>query len=200
MTGKKKTLGRVLSSKSSIGSKICYKRVNKGQDTNRSYPNENCAWLPPPPLHIPDEGGNDFSPIRSHGPLRVGPFSDRIWVSIRSTQRRLPPKYVKNIFQAIQSSFRFLEIHSKRRYKLCIRSIILGHFESFRNFKGFSIIFPKVLDAIYRFTKVTIFLIPTSITFLSPKILYFLFLRKNSITTGVKCEKLGLENRREFIR
>ena len=49
MTGKKKTLGRVLSSKSGIGSKICYKRVNKGQDTNRSYPNENCAWLPPPP-------------------------------------------------------------------------------------------------------------------------------------------------------
>ena len=55
MTGKK-TPGRVLSSKSGIGSKICYKRVNKGQDTNRSYPNENCAWLPPPPLHIPDEG------------------------------------------------------------------------------------------------------------------------------------------------
>ena len=107
---------------------------------------------------------------------------------------------LKTFFQAIQSSFRFLEIHSKRRYKLCIRSIILGHFESFRNFKGFSIIFPKVLDAVYRFTKVGIFLIPTSITFLSPKILYFLFLRKNSITTGVKCEKLGLENRREFIR
>ena len=155
---------------------------------------------PPTLLHFIDEVGNHFSPIRSHGPLRVEPFSDRIWVSIRSTQRRFPPKYVKNIFQAIQSSFRFLEIHSKGRYKLCIRSIILGHFESFRNFKGFIIIFQKVLDAVYRLTKVRIFLIPTSITFLSPKILDFLFLRKNSITWGVKCEKVGSENRREFIR
>lgn len=44
----KKTLGRVLSLKSGIGSKICYWPVNKGQDTNRSYPNEN--WACPPPL------------------------------------------------------------------------------------------------------------------------------------------------------
>ena len=38
--------------KSGIGSKICYKPVNKGQDTNRSYPNEKCAWLPPPSIFL----------------------------------------------------------------------------------------------------------------------------------------------------
>ena len=44
--------------------------------------------------------------------------------------------------------------------------------------QGFSVIFPTILDAIERFTKVRIFLIPLSITFLNPKILGFLFLRK----------------------
>ena len=45
----------------------------------------------------------------------------------------------------------------------------------------FSIIFPKILDAIYRFTNVRIFLIPFSITLLNPKILGFLFLRKTAL-------------------
>ena len=101
----------------------------------------------------------------------------------RGTQRRFPPKFVENTFYAIiQSSFRCLEIHYKRRCKICICSVTLG---DFRNFKVFSIIFAKILDAIYRFTKVRVFLIPISITFLNPKILGFLFLRKNK----VKCEK-----------
>ena len=39
-------------------------------------------------------------------------------------------------------------MHSKRRYKICICSVILGELEHFRNYKGFSIIFPKILDAI----------------------------------------------------
>ena len=51
-------------------------------------------------------------------------------------------------FKAIQSTFRSLEMHSKRRYKICICSVILGELESFRNYKGFSIIFPKILDEI----------------------------------------------------
>ena len=38
--------------------------------------------------------------------------------------------------------------HLKRRYKICICSVILGKLESFRNYKGFSCIFPKILDAI----------------------------------------------------
>ena len=45
-----------------------------------------------------------------------------------------------------------------------------------------SIIFPKILDAISRITKVRRFLISLSIAFLSPKILGFLFSTKNSLT------------------
>ena len=65
---------------------------------------------------------------------------------IRGTQRRFPPKFIGNTFQAIQSAFRYLEMNSKRRYKICIGSVILGELESFRNYKGLSIIFPKILD------------------------------------------------------
>ena len=78
-------------------------------------------------------------------------------------------------------------MHSKRRYKICICSVILGELESF---SGFSIIFPKILDAISRFTKVTIFVFPLSVTFLNPKILGFLFSTKNSPTWVVRCEKI----------
>ena len=37
---------------------------------------------------------------------------------------------------------------SKRRYKFFISSVILRELEAFRNYKGFSVIFPKILDAI----------------------------------------------------
>ena len=47
-----------------------------------------------------------------------------------------------------QSTFRSLEIHFKWRYKICICSVILADLESFRSYKDFSIIFPKILDAI----------------------------------------------------
>ena len=80
---------------------------------------------------------------------------------------------------------RFPEIH-------CICSVILGELESFRNYKGFSIIFPKILAAIKRTRtarKVRIFLIPISFAFFHPKILGFLFSTQTSLTLGVKCEK-----------
>ena len=35
---------------------------------------------------------------------------------------------------------------SEGRYKICIYSVILGELESFRNYKGLSIILPKILD------------------------------------------------------
>ena len=66
-------------------------------------------------------------------------------------------------------------MHSKRRYQICICSVILGELKSFRNYKGLSIIFPKILDAIWRITKVRHFLISLSTAFLSLKILGFLF-------------------------
>ena len=64
------------------------------------------------------------------------------------TQRRFPPKYIENTFLAIQSTFKSLETYSEWRYKKFIWSVILGELESFRNYKGLSIIFPKILDAI----------------------------------------------------
>ena len=46
---------------------------------------------------------------------------------------------------AIQSTFRSLEMHSKRRFKIRTCSVILGELESFR-YKVFSIILSKILD------------------------------------------------------
>ena len=43
--------------------------------------------------------------------------------------------------------FRSLEMHSKRRYRICICSVIPGELDSFRNYRGFSIIFSKTLHA-----------------------------------------------------
>ena len=86
-------------------------------------------------------------------------------------------------------------MHSKRRSKICICSVVLGQLESFRNYKGLSIIFPKIVDVILSFAKMRIFLIFLSVAFSNPNILGFLFLQKNSLTWGLKCEK-----RREFIR
>ena len=115
--------------------------------------------------------------------MHVVYIEDITWPSkdtefLRGTQRRFPPKCIENTFQAIQSTFSSLEMHSKRCYKICICSVALGRLESFRNYKGLRIIFPKILDAILSFTKVRIFLIPPSIACLDPKILGFLFLRK----------------------
>ena len=48
----------------------------------------------------------------------------------RGTQRRFPPKYIENTFLAIQSRCGSLEMHSKRRYKICICLVILEELES----------------------------------------------------------------------
>ena len=119
----------------------------------------------------------------------------------RGTQRRFPSKYVENTFQTVQSSFRSQEIHSKRRYKIGFCLVILGDFASCRNYKGFRIIFPKILDAIYPFTNVKIFLIPLSITSFESESLRFRFSTKNSIFLGEwNVANWASENRRVFIR
>ena len=47
---------------------------------------------------------------------------------------------LKTLFkQAIQSTFRALELHSKWRCKICIRSLILGELGSFWNYEGPSV-------------------------------------------------------------
>ena len=95
--------------------------------------------------------------------------------------------------EAIQSTFRSLEMHSKRHYKTCICSVILGEFESFQNYKGFGIIFSKKLRCNQCITKVRIFLSPLSITFLKLKILGFLFSTKNSLTRRSEMWKIKLQ-------
>ena len=56
---------------------------------------------------------------------------------------------LKTLFRLSRVLLGSLEMHSKRRYKICICSGILGELdESFRNYKSFGIIFTKILDAI----------------------------------------------------
>ena len=113
----------------------------------------------------------------------------KLRISYRATQRRFPPKCIESTFWAIQSTFRSLEIHSKRRYKIFICSAIL---ESFRNYQSFTDYFPENFTAIHRFYESEIFLIPPlPIAFWIPKIVGFPFSAKNSVIWGMKCEKLN---------
>ena len=84
-------------------------------------------------------------------------------------------------------------MNSKWRYKIYICSVILGELESFRNYKGLSIIFPKISRAILSLTKVRICLIPLSIAFSNSKILGFLFLlKKKKSNLGTEMRKIEL--------
>ena len=92
-------------------------------------------------------------------------------------------EYIANTFWAVQSTLRPLEMHSDRRYKISICSAIFRELESFRHYKGFSIIFSKTLDAIWSW-------------FLSPHIFEihnfrFPLSTKYSLSCGRKCEKLN---------
>ena len=94
--------------------------------------------LKPSPLHSPSHALSCAHKPRSC-PVLSG------------TQWRFPSKYLEHFFYVIHSSFRSLEIHSTR-HRFC--SFMLGDFECFRNYKGFGIIFPKILDAFYPFMNV----------------------------------------------
>ena len=61
----------------------------------------------------------------------------------RGTQRRFPHIHWKHFFSYSLSTFSSIEMHSKRNYKIGIRSAILGELESFRNYEEFRIIFSK---------------------------------------------------------
>ena len=68
-------------------------------------------------------------------------------------------------------------MHSNRRYKICICSVILGERQSFRNDKGLSIIFRKIFDEIQTYYEIETFSDSShlSSSFLHPKILGSLF-------------------------
>ena len=70
--------------------------------------------------------------------------------SRRLKTRRLQPVFsrlpARNENLVDYSTFKSLEVHSKRGYKICICFVILEELEAFRNYKGFSFIFLKVWD------------------------------------------------------
>ena len=74
-------------------------------------------------------------------------------------------------------------MHSKGRYKIFISLAILGELESFRNYKDFSIILQKILDAIL----ITYY---ESENFSESENVRFPFCTKNSLTWAVKCKEL----------
>ena len=83
-------------------------------------------------------------------------------------------------------------MYSKCAKKIYVCSVILGQLESFRNYKGFSIIFRKILTAIYSSTKVTIFLTTLCIVFSIPKFLVS-FLYKKQLNQGSEMGKIKLQ-------
>ena len=81
---------------------------------------------------------------------------------------------------------------SRRRYSIRICFCHPWGTRVFRNYKGLSIIFPKIYDAVLRFTKVINFLIPRHRIFESDNF-RFPFCTKNSLTWGLKRKKLILD-------
>ena len=57
------------------------------------------------------------TPLNSQARQRRGRRDWNISLS-RGTQRRFPPKCIENTFSLIQSTFKSLEMHSQRRYKI----------------------------------------------------------------------------------
>ena len=76
-----------------------------------------------------------------------------LFFHIRSTKQWFPPKIPReNIFWAIQSTVKSLEMHSKWRYKICISSVIQRQLEHLQKIRRLSIISQKSLDVILSFT------------------------------------------------
>ena len=82
-------------------------------------------------------------------------------------------------------------MHSKRRYKIFTCSVILGELKSFRNYKGFSIIFPKILGVILTFYDSENLSDSSLHHILESESFTFPFSKKNIVTWVVKYEKLN---------
>ena len=109
----------------------------------------------------------------------------------RGTQPRLPPKCIENTFSLIQSTFKSLEMHSKRRYKSCICSVVLGQLESFRNHLGPQYYFPENFRCNFRFYESEYFSNSCLHRIFESENFRFPFSTKNRLTWGLKCEKLN---------
>ena len=109
----------------------------------------------------------------------------------RGTQPRLPPKCIENTFSLIQSTFKSLEMHSKRRYKSCICSVVLGQLESFRNHLGPQYYFPENFRCNFRFYESENFSDSSLHRIFASENFRFPFSTKNRLSWGLKCEKLN---------
>ena len=91
---------------------------------------------------------------------------------------------------------------SKRRYKTFICSVILGELRSFRNYKGFSIIFFETFRCNLTFYESENLSDPSLYHILEFEKFRFPFSKKNGVTGWVvKYEKLNFrKSGREFIR
>ena len=76
-------------------------------------------------------------------------------------------------------------MHSKRRYKICICSVIVEELETFRNY------FPENFRCNFTYYESENFSVPSLLAFLNSKIEGFLFSTKKSLTLGMKCEILN---------
>ena len=76
----------------------------------------------------------------------------------------------------------------KRRYKICICSVILVELASFLNYKGWSIIFLKILDENWTYYESETFSDTKRYHIFESENLRFLFSTKNRLTWDVKCE------------
>ena len=114
----------------------------------------------------------------------------REWnISLRKgPQRRFPRKCIENTFSLIQSTFKSLEMHSKRRYKSCICSVVLGQLESFRNYLGPQYYFPENFRCTFRFYESENFSDSSLHRIFESENFKCPFSMKNRLTWGLKCE------------
>ena len=85
-------------------------------------------------------------------------------------------------------------MHCKRRYKICMCSVILGELESFRNYNGFRInYYAENFICNLTLTKVRSFLFSFLYDSFESEEFRFPFSTKNSPTWRVKCEKNKLQ-------
>ena len=108
----------------------------------------------------------------------------------RGTQRRFSVKYTENSFYAIQSTFRSPEGHSKRCYRICNCSVILGELEYFRKLQGLQCYFSQNFRCNLTIYESKFFLNPLSISFESENF-RFPFSTKIIPTWGIEYEKLN---------
>ena len=98
------------------------------------------SFNPRPSFSLEQTSGNTVSNNKT-GPLLLDHLMRRQVLAAfhRGTQRWFLVNALKSLHRVILNTFGSLEMHSKRRYKICTCSFILGELEAFRN-KG-SVIF-----------------------------------------------------------